>query len=170
MLPHGFEGQGPEHSSARLERFLGLCAEDNMLVCNLTTPAQLFHCLRRHVIRDVRKPLVIMSPKSLLRHPRATSSLDSLSNEQFRVVISDPTEPNPDTVQECYSAAEDLLRACGSAQRELKHVAIHRVEQLYPLRIDTLSELLDAYQTEPRLFGFKRAKYGGLAVHAIEIW
>ena len=174
MLPHGFEGQGPEHSSARLERFLGLCAEDNMLVCNLTTPAQLFHCLRRHAIRDVRKPLVIMSPKSLLRHPRAVSSLDALSNEQFRVAIPDPTEPNPDTVQRVLLCSGKIYYELEEARekRELKHVAIHRLEQLYPLRIDTLSDLLSAYpdgtqvvwvQEEPKNMGawpYMRLRFG----------
>src|SRR5438067_7219846 len=76
LLPHGFDGQGPEHSSARLERFLTLCAEDNIRVVNLTTPAQLYHCLRRQVLTPLRKPLVVMSPKALLRHPEAVSMLD----------------------------------------------------------------------------------------------
>jgi 2-oxoglutarate dehydrogenase E1 component len=89
LLPHGFEGQGPEHSSARLERFLALAAEDNMQVANLTTPAQIFHCLRRQVLRPYRKPLVIMSPKSLLRHPDATSPLEDLYNGSFQRIIPD---------------------------------------------------------------------------------
>jgi len=90
LLPHGFEGQGPEHSSARLERFLQMCAEDNVQVVNATTPAQYFHLLRRQMKRNFRKPLVVMSPKSLLRHPLARSALEELSTGTFREVIDDP--------------------------------------------------------------------------------
>src|SRR5438093_11910771 len=89
LLPHGYEGQGPEHSSARLERFLQLCAEDNMQVCNLTTPAQYFHALRRQMHRNFRKPLVVMSPKSLLRHKLAVSPLTDFTEGTFRTVIGD---------------------------------------------------------------------------------
>src|SRR5205814_7483140 len=89
LLPHGYEGQGPEHSSARLERFLQLCAEDNMQVCNLTTPAQYFHALRRQMHRSFRKPLVLMSPKSLLRHNLCVSPLDEFSRGTFQAVIDD---------------------------------------------------------------------------------
>jgi 2-oxoglutarate dehydrogenase E1 component len=91
LLPHGYEGQGPEHSSARLERFLQLCAEDNIQVANITTPANFFHALRRQMKRDFRKPLVVMSPKSLLRHPAATSRLDEFTNGSFQEIIDDPT-------------------------------------------------------------------------------
>src|SRR5256884_3384356 len=89
LLPHGYEGQGPEHSSARLERFLQLCAEDNIQVCNLTTPAQYFHALRRQIHRSFRKPLVLMSPKSLLRHKLCVSPLEELTQGGFRTVIPD---------------------------------------------------------------------------------
>src|SRR5262249_54575094 len=89
LLPHAYEGQGPEHSSARLERFLQLCAEDNMQVCNLTTPAQYFHALRRQMHRKFRKPLVIMSPKSLLRHKAAVSTPEELTDGAFQLVIDD---------------------------------------------------------------------------------
>src|SRR6185369_6206090 len=91
LLPHGYEGQGPEHSSERLERFLQLCAEDNMQVCNLTTPAQFFHALRRQVVRPWRKPLVVMTPKSLLRHKGAVSTLEELSAGEFQRLIPDAT-------------------------------------------------------------------------------
>src|SRR4029077_19696915 len=96
LLPHGMEGQGPEHSSARLERFLTLAVNDNMQVCNLTTPAQIFHVLRRQVLRPYRKPLVIMSPKSLLRHPSAVSTLDEITQGAFQHITPDEqadTEP-----------------------------------------------------------------------------
>ena len=89
LLPHGMEGQGPEHSSARLERFLNLCVNDNMQVCNLTTPAQYFHVLRRQVLRPYRKPLIVMSPKSLLRSPAATSPLADFTGGSFQHVIPD---------------------------------------------------------------------------------
>src|SRR5262249_31424864 len=91
LLPHGYEGQGPEHSSARLERFLELCAEDNLQVCNASTPAQYFHLLRRQMRRGCRKPLVLMTPKSLLRHKRAVSPLEDLTRGAFREVLDDAT-------------------------------------------------------------------------------
>src|SRR5216110_571003 len=90
LLPHGYEGQGPEHSSARLERFLQLCAEDNIQVANITTPANFFHALRRQVKRDVKKPLIVMSPKSLLRHPAAVSRIEEFTSGAFQEIIDDP--------------------------------------------------------------------------------
>ncbi len=146
LLPHGFEGQGPEHSSARLERFLALCAEDNMQVCNLTTPAQMFHCLRRQVVRPYRKPLVIMSPKSLLRHPDAASTLNELATGGFQRII-------PDTVVDPKQARRvllctgkvyyDLLAARDAAGQ--KDIAIIRIEQLYPLQPKHVREVLAPY-------------------------
>jgi len=132
LLPHGLEGLGPEHSSARLERFLQLCAGENMQVCNLTTPAQYFHLLRRQVKAAFRKPLIIMTPKSLLRHPLAVSSLDQLAKGTFRGVMEDPeADSGAATVLFCSGKIfYDLLQR----RRELKRseAAIVRLELLYP--------------------------------------
>jgi len=141
LLPHGYEGQGPEHSSARLERFLQLCAENNIQVANITTPANLFHALRRQMRRDFLKPLIIMSPKSLLRHPGAVSRMDEFTNGSFQEIIDDPSGPKK---------AGRLLLCSGKVYydlieyREKHHItdtAIVRVEQLYPLHSDRLAEL-----------------------------
>ena len=99
LLPHGYEGQGPEHSSARLERYLQLCAEQNMQVCVPSTPAQVYHMLRRQALRGMRRPLVVMSPKSLLRHPLAVSSLDELANGSFQPAIGEVDDLDPKAVK-----------------------------------------------------------------------
>ena len=134
LLPHGYEGQGPEHSSARLERYLQLCALENMQVCVPTTPAQMFHLLRRQMVRDVRKPLVVMTPKSLLRHPLATSSLSDLSDGSFQLVIPDSNAGDAKKVKRVVLCSGkvyyDLVQE--AAKRKLTDVAIVRVEQLYP--------------------------------------
>jgi 2-oxoglutarate dehydrogenase E1 component len=135
MLPHGYEGQGPEHSSARPERFLQLCAEHNMQVCQPTTPAQIFHLLRRQMIRMFRKPLVILTPKSLLRNKEAVSSLDSLVKGSFQTVIPE-TDPKVDAkkvkkIVACSGKVYYDLMA-GRRDRELEDTVIIRVEQLYP--------------------------------------
>jgi 2-oxoglutarate dehydrogenase E1 component len=146
LLPHGFEGQGPEHSSARLERFLALCAEDNMQVCNLTTPAQMFHCLRRQVVRPYRKPLVIMSPKSLLRHPDAASTLDELSTGGFQRIIPDAVVDPKQARRVLLCTGKvyyDLLAARDAAGQ--KDIAIIRIEQLYPLQPKHVREVLAPY-------------------------
>jgi 2-oxoglutarate dehydrogenase E1 component len=147
LLPHGFEGQGPEHSSARLERFLALCAEDNMQVANLTTPAQFFHCLRRQVLRPYRKPLVIMSPKSLLRHPDATSTLEELASGGFKRIIPD-TSVDPKGVRRIILCTGkiyyDLLAARTQAKRH--DIAIIRIEQLYPLQPQHIQQVLAPYK------------------------
>ena len=147
LLPHGYEGQGPEHSSARLERYMQLCAEHNIQVCMPTTPAQIFHLLRRQMLRPFRHPLIVMSPKSLLRHPLATSSIDSLCNGRFEPVIDevDPIEPEAVT-QIVISSGKvyfDLLQA--RRTRELAHVALVRVEQLYPFPRDDFNAVVDRY-------------------------
>jgi 2-oxoglutarate dehydrogenase E1 component len=138
FLPHGYEGQGPEHSSARLERFLQLSAELNGQVCVPSTPAQMFHMLRRQMLRDLRKPLVIMTPKSLLRHKRSTSTMSELSSGEFRTVIDDPASPRPADVRRIVLCSGkvyyDLLeRRDADAVRD---VALVRIEQLYPFPAD----------------------------------
>jgi 2-oxoglutarate dehydrogenase E1 component len=145
LLPHAYEGQGPEHSSARLERFMQLAAEDNMQICNLTTPAQLFHCLRRQVLRPWRKPLIVMTPKSLLRHREAVSPLSEFSQGKFRRVIADDLDPaKVKRVLLCSGKVYyDLLDARRKLGRE--DVAIIRLEQLYPLNSE-LVRALDAYK------------------------
>jgi 2-oxoglutarate dehydrogenase E1 component len=152
LLPHGFEGQGPEHSSARLERFLQLCAEDNMQVCNLTTPAQYFHVLRRQVLRPWRKPLVIMTPKSLLRHKHAVSTLNDLAEGSFQRVITDTsvTARKVKRVLLCSGKVYyDLLAA--REQKEREDVALVRLEQLYPLDPDELTGALSMYPDAAKL-------------------
>ncbi len=174
LLPHGFEGQGPEHSSARLERFLTLAAEDNIQVVNLTTPAQLFHCLRRQLKREVRKPLVVMTPKSLLRHPKAVSTLEELATTGFQEVIPDPEVAPADCkrVLLCSGKIYYELLAERDKRGAMDH-AIVRVEQLYPMAHDALEATLGAYpegtevrwvQEEPVNMGawvFMRFRLGG---------
>jgi len=142
LLPHGYEGQGPEHSSARLERFLSLSAEDNIQVAYPTTPAQIFHLLRRQVLRPLRKPLVIMSPKSLLRRPEATSKLEELATGTFQEVILDKVDPAGVTRLLLCSGKVyyDLVKA--RDERKDDSIAIVRVEQLYPFPFDELAGLV----------------------------
>jgi 2-oxoglutarate dehydrogenase E1 component len=145
LLPHGFEGQGPEHSSARLERFLQLCAEDNMQVCYPTTPAQIFHLLRRQVLRPWRKPLIVLTPKSLLRNKTAVSSLDDLSHGSFRRIIWDPAVKKAKRVLLCTGKVYyDLL--AGREAKKRNDVAIIRLEQLYPLSDELLAEALKPHE------------------------
>jgi 2-oxoglutarate dehydrogenase E1 component len=145
LLPHGLEGQGPEHSSARLERFLQLCAQDNIQVCIPTLPAQMFHLLRRQIVRPMRKPLVILSPKSLLRFPASTSSLADLSSGSFQSVIDDPAAlRQAKRVVACAGRVWFDLDAARAA-RGLNDVALVRVEQLYPFPEETFRAVLAAY-------------------------
>jgi 2-oxoglutarate dehydrogenase E1 component len=147
LLPHGYEGQGPEHSSARLERFLELCARCNLQVVNLTTPAQLFHALRRQMHRRFRKPLVIMSPKSLLRHRSAVSPVRDFTDGRFRTVIDDEAVRNPDAVRGILLVSGKLyyaLEEARAARPELP-AALVRVEQLYPFPRAELDALFRRY-------------------------
>jgi 2-oxoglutarate dehydrogenase E1 component len=164
LLPHGYEGQGPEHSSARLERYLQLCAEDNIQVAYCTTPAQFFHLLRRQMKRNFRKPLVVMTPKSLLRHRLAVSSVQDLAEGAFREILDDPTDLDP-------RQAIRLLLCSGKVYYDLlaarerhggTNTAIVRIEQLYPFPAEELTEILIRYeratdivwvQEEPRNMG-----------------
>jgi 2-oxoglutarate dehydrogenase E1 component len=134
LLPHGYEGQGPEHSSARPERYLQLCAEDNIQVCMPTTPAQIFHLLRRQMVRSYRKPLIVMSPKSLLRHKDAVSSLEDLVRGEFHPVIGEVDVTDPDQVTRVVACSGKVYYDLLAARREqkLNHIAIVRIEQLYP--------------------------------------
>ena len=151
LLPHGYEGQGPEHSSARVERFLQLAASDNIQVCNLTTPAQLFHVLRRQVLRPWRKPLVIFTPKSLLRHKEAVSTVDELASGRFQRVIPD-AHTDPAKVKRVLLCSGKVYYDLLDSRRKLGRddVAIVRLEQLYPIN-DELSTVLSAYQDGTRL-------------------
>jgi 2-oxoglutarate dehydrogenase E1 component len=145
LLPHGYEGQGPEHSSARLERFLRLCGGKNIQVANPTTPAQYFHILRRQMVRPFRKPLVLMTPKSLLRHPLATSQPEGFYNDHFHEVLPDPVAvQNPKRVIFCSGKIYyELIQAREKAT--LANVSINRIEQYYPFPEKQLAAILKSY-------------------------
>jgi 2-oxoglutarate dehydrogenase E1 component len=166
LLPHGFEGQGPEHSSARLERFLTLAAEDNIQVCQPTTPAQYFHLLRRQVLRPWRKPLIVMTPKSLLRHPACVSTLEAFASGRFERILPDRSVSPKDVRRILLCSGKiyyELLEKREKLDRQ--DVAIIRLEQLYPLNLKTLGSVLEPYaegtaacwvQEEPENMGARR--------------
>lgn len=146
LLPHGYEGQGPEHSSARIERFLTLCAENNMQIVNCTTPASFYHVLRRQLHREFRKPLVVFTPKSLLRHPRCVSNIDELTKGRFREVIDDDAADPEKITRIVFCSGKlyyDLLEE--KEKKNLENTAIVRLEQLYPLPVKQLKEILKKY-------------------------
>ncbi len=147
FLPHGFDGQGPEHSSARLERYLQLCAENNIQVCVPSEPAQMFHLLRRQMLRKLRIPLIVMTPKSLLRHKLSTSRLSEISEGAFQTVIADPDAPSAKSVTRVIICTGkvfyDLYETRG--KREIENIAILRVEQLYPFPDNALAGALAQY-------------------------
>ena len=162
LLPHGYEGQGSEHSSARIERYLQLCGNDNMIVADCTTPANMFHLLRRQMKRNYRKPLIVFTPKSLLRHPKAVSSIKELSEGTFQEVIDDSI--NPKNVKKLVFCTGkfyyDLLANRESLDRD--DVALVRIEQLFPLHLDKIQAIIDRYpnvqnyvwaQEEPKNMG-----------------
>ena len=147
FLPHGYDGQGPEHSSARLERYLQLCAGENMQVCVPSTPAQMFHMLRRQVLRAYRKPLIVMSPKSLLRHKLSTSPISDLSNGGFKLVIDEIDELDKSGVTRLLMCSGkvyyDLLEA--RRKNEISNIAIARIEQLFPFPMDAVKAVINGY-------------------------
>lgn len=147
LLPHGYEGQGPEHSSARLERYLQLCAQDNLQVCVPSTPAQIYHLLRRQMIRPYRKPLIVMSPKSLLRNPLASSSLNELSDGEFQLVIPEIDKMDPKKVDRVVITSGKIYYELLEHRREKKmdNVAIIRIEQLYPFPDEACRKILESY-------------------------
>jgi len=147
MLPHGYEGQGPEHSSARLERFLQLCAEHNMQVCVPSTPAQVYHMLRRQVVRNMRRPLIVMSPKSLLRHPLAVSSLDELADGTFQNAIDEIDKVDKKAIERIVLCSGKVYYELLEKRRSesLENVAIVRIEQLYPFPTKELGNILAQY-------------------------
>jgi 2-oxoglutarate dehydrogenase E1 component len=149
LLPHGYEGQGPEHSSARLERFLSLCSNNNMTVMNPTTPSQIFHALRRQIKWDFRKPLVVMTPKSLLRHTKAVSTVSELTDGGFKSVIDD-TSVNPTTARRVIFCSGkvyyDLLEYRDAISEEKRtSIALVRIEELYPFPAAEISAILKRY-------------------------
>jgi 2-oxoglutarate dehydrogenase E1 component len=167
FLPHGYEGQGPEHSSARLERFLQLCADNNMQVVYPTTPAQMFHVLRRQMKRNFRKPLIVMTPKSLLRHPQAISRVNELATGQFRRVLDDADIRDPEKVHRVLLCSGKVYYDLRAHRQNVNRddVAIIRIEQLYPFPENRLKDALDRYgqidevvwvQEEPRNMGAYR--------------
>jgi 2-oxoglutarate dehydrogenase E1 component len=152
LLPHGYEGQGSEHSSGRMERFLQLCAENNMQICNCTTPANFFHLLRRQIITDYRKPLVVFTPKKLLRYPKAVSSLKELAGGYFQPVINDSglDAKSVDTLVLCTGKIYyELLEEREKLQ--VDNIAFIRLEQLYPLPIKQLEKVLASYSKKVKL-------------------
>jgi 2-oxoglutarate dehydrogenase E1 component len=154
LLPHGYEGQGPEHSSARLERFLQLCADDNMQVVVPSTPAQYFHALRRQIKRSVHKPMIVLTPKSLLRARAARSAAAELTSGHLNEVLADPAKPDPARVARVLLCSGkvyyDLAEA--RAAREVDGVAIVRVEQLYPFPAEQLAEVFESYPAAGEVF------------------
>ncbi|HWK55347.1 MAG TPA: 2-oxoglutarate dehydrogenase E1 component [Hyphomicrobiales bacterium] len=147
LLPHGYEGQGPEHSSARLERYLQLCAQQNMQVCVPTTPAQVFHMLRRQMVRPLRKPLIVMTPKSLLRHKEAVSSLEEMANGSFQEVLPETDALQAKDVERLILCSGKVYYELRAKRRELglNNAAIVRLEQLYPFPEELLGEVMAPY-------------------------
>lgn len=152
LLPHGYEGQGAEHSSARMERFLQLCAQANMIVANCTTPANFYHLLRRQIKADYRKPLVVFTPKSLLRHPLCISTLDELANGEFQTVIDDVSADASKVEKVVFCQGKfyyDLLKK--KEELNAENVALVRLEQLYPLDKEKINSIIEKYSKKKQL-------------------
>jgi 2-oxoglutarate dehydrogenase E1 component len=149
LLPHGHEGMGPEHSSARPERFLQGCGNLNIQFCSPTTPAQYFHLLRRQALRFFQKPLIIMSPKSLLRHPKVVSKTTDYTKSSFKEVLEDPKVKDPLAIETlifcCGKIYYDLLEVQESQGKE-KDTAVLRIEQLYPFPVEALQDIFSKYK------------------------
>jgi 2-oxoglutarate dehydrogenase E1 component len=152
LLPHGSEGQGAEHSSARLERFLTLCANENMIVANATSPANYFHLLRRQLKWTYRKPLVVMSPKSLLRHPKVVSPLEDFATGAFQPILDDPTA-DPKKVEKVVLCSGKFYFELLAKKEELnaENIALVRFEQLYPLQADAVEQIFSKYENRKEL-------------------
>ena len=152
LLPHGSEGQGAEHSSARLERFLTLCANENMTVANATTPANYFHLLRRQMKWNFRKPLIVMTPKSLLRHPKVVSPLEDFANGEFQPIIDDASA-NPDKIEKLVLCSGKIYYELLAKQEELncENIALVRFEQIYPIQQDKIEEIFAKYKNRKQL-------------------
>jgi 2-oxoglutarate dehydrogenase E1 component len=166
LLPHGYEGQGSEHSSARIERYLQLCADDNMIVADCTTPANFYHLLRRQMKRDFRKPLIVFTPKSLLRHPKAVSSLKDLSDGQFNEVIDDNIAPK--NVKKLVFCTGKFYYELLSEREKLKtdQVALVRIEQLFPLHEQKIKDIIARYpQVENYIWAQEEPKNMGAWSH-----
>lgn len=145
FLPHGYEGQGPEHSSARIERFLQLCGHDNLCVVHPTTPAQLFHVLRRQKLKSIEKPLILFTPKGLLRHPECVSHLTDLTEGGFQEILDDPLQPK-NVAKLVFCSGRIYYDIAGMrAKAQVKDMALIRVEQLYPLDEERIKEILEQY-------------------------
>ncbi len=169
LLPHGYEGQGSEHSSARIERYLQLCGNDNMTVADCSTPANIYHLLRRQMKRDFRKPLIVFTPKSLLRHPKAVSSISELSSGEFQEVIDDTI--NPDGVKKLVFCTGkfyyDLLAERENLDRN--DVALIRIEQLFPLHLEKIQGVIDRYKNaEQYIWAQEEPKNMGAWSHMLE--
>jgi 2-oxoglutarate dehydrogenase E1 component len=164
LLPHGYENQGAEHSSARMERYLQLCAKHNMYIADVTTPANFFHLMRRQLKTEFRKPLVVFSPKSLLRHPDVVSSMDDLANGQFQEVLDDPNVTDKKAIKTLVFCTGKFYYDIIAKRAELgrNYVAVVRLEQLFPLAVDQIKAIIDSYpnvddyvwaQEEPKNMG-----------------
>jgi 2-oxoglutarate dehydrogenase E1 component len=168
LLPHGYEGQGPEHSSGRPERFLQLCAKNNMQVLNCSTPASLFHALRRQLHRDFRVPLIIFTPKSLLRHPACVSSIEDFTKVRFRELIDDHKAIASKTKRVVMCTGKiyyDLVERKAEIGNE--NVALVRLEQLYPLPEKQLAELIKKYKKAEWVWLQEEPKNMGVWMHLL---